>query len=304
MTLMLGAHLPAAGGLCRAVEQARNLECQALQIFAKSPRQWQGPVLTAEDARTFRRACREAGIQVVASHAAYLINLAAGDPDMLRRSREAMADELERAAMLGCRYAVVHAGAATGYEPDSISSGAAAECLKESLVELLRGSRGSRVLLAVENTAGQGSCLGANIRELGALLRSVRAPRLVLCLDTCHLLAAGYDLAGPQGLARVLAELDDSGAAGLLRLMHLNDSMFPLASRRDRHQHLGEGCIGTAGLRRVLRHPRLCHLPFLLETPEMETRVAGNLETARRLAAAATGGASHGQPAGKTSRQN
>lgn len=281
--LRLGAHMSIAGGLPRAVERAREVGATALQVFVKSANQWAARPLPAGEVAAFRSRAREAGVdRHTLAHASYLANLASPDPGLWERSVRAVALELDRCRALGIPYLVVHPGARGGDGEE-----AAIERVARALDRLhLRGRRGA-VRLLLENTAGQGTALGASFEQLGAILERARSGRWVgICLDTCHALAAGYDFRDAAGYRKTLEALDR--AVGLERLcaFHLNDSKGDLGSHRDRHEHVGRGRVGLDAFRRILKDPRFRDLPMVLETPKgddlAEDRV--NLRVLRSLA--------------------
>jgi len=264
--VLLGAHVSTAGGMCNALAAARELGCEAIQVFTRNQRQWSGKPLDAEDARAFR-----ARAPVAVSHASYLINLCATDPVTLERSRAALVDEIERCAQLGIPYLCIHPGSHVGAGEE-----AGLRRIAESLKLGLKQTLGKRVIVLLENTAGQGSNLGYDFSQLAWLRRRVRSRRVGFCIDTCHAFAAGYDPGDVDGLIAGL---------GLehIRAFHLNDSKFPRGSRRDRHEHIGEGEIGAAPFRALLRDRRLSELPGLLETPGGFHGYRQNLDRLRRM---------------------
>lgn len=257
----LGAHVSVAGGMATAFGRAETLGCTAIQIFVKNANQWRGKVLEEPEVEGFRTARAGSCVGPVAAHASYLINLAATDPAILDRSREALADELVRCARLGVEGLVLHPGAHLGAGEE-----AGIERVAASLDEVLSVvPEGPRVLL--ENTAGQGSCLGHRLEHLADIrARLARPHRVGVCLDTCHAFAAGYALHEPSGREDFLAEVE--GLLGLHNLgcLHLNDSVKPFASRRDRHAHIGEGEIGLDLFAWLLTEPRLANTAMVLET--------------------------------------
>jgi deoxyribonuclease IV len=258
---MLGAHLSIAGGLALAVDRARATGCEALQIFTKSVGQWRARPLDELDVARFRRAVKGSGLGAAVAHASYLINLAASSPTLWRQSVDALSIEYERACRLGLDALVLHPG-----------SGPAAEGLPRvaaALGEVLAGRPRGRTSIVLEHTAGQGTNLGHRFEHLADVLDRVRWTRRIgVCLDTCHLWAAGYDLASPQGYARTLRELETLIGLERVAVVHLNDSRKPFGSRVDRHAHIGEGTIGLSAFARVLNDPRLARVPMLLETPK------------------------------------
>ena len=282
----LGAHVSVAGGLPRAFERGRPLGCTAMQVFVKNASRWQGKVLEEDEVAAFRAARalwidQWNGAPLVA-HAAYLINLAAGDPVVRARSRAGLADELERCARLGVDRLVVHPGAHGGVGPAKGIRRVAAS-LDAVLKERLRG--GPRVLL--ESTAGQGTCLGWRLEQLEAIIAASRYPEdLAVCLDTCHLHAAGYAVDTPEGIDAVLAEACARFGRERLACVHVNDSKYPRGARRDRHANLGEGTIGRDAFAHLLRAPELAQVPLIVETPDDDEQGhARDLALLRELAA-------------------
>jgi len=280
----LGAHVSAAGGPAAAVGRGAALRCTALQIFVKSPSQWRARPLAEAEARAFREARAASGIGPVVAHAAYLINLAAAPGETLERSRAALADELGRGAALGLDALVLHPGAHLGAGVEAGLARVAAS-LDAVLAEVPAGA--PRLLLEV--TAGQGSVLGARLEELERIVAlAASGERLGVCLDTCHLFAAGYPIDEEAGHEALLAELERRLGLARLGAIHLNDSTGPRGGRRDRHANIGEGQIGTAAFRRLLLDRRLRKVPMLLETPLGDDGEghARDLATLRRLAGA------------------
>jgi deoxyribonuclease IV len=257
-----------AGGLPRAVERAVAHRCDAFQIFAKNASQWRGRPLLREEARQFRARVQAARLRPVVSHASYLINLATTDRTLLRQSMEAMGDELDRAEALGLLGVVLHPGCYTvGSEADGLAS------IGESLLELLRARRRGATMVLLEQTAGQGTALGATFEQLASIIaRMDDHLRVGVCLDTCHLLASGYDIVSPEGYASTFKQFERLIGFERLKVFHLNDSKRPLGSRVDRHEHIGEGCLGLEPFRRLINDPRFHGLPMLLETPKTEGR--------------------------------
>ncbi|MEO7794985.1 MAG: deoxyribonuclease IV [Thermoanaerobaculia bacterium] len=259
----LGAHVSVAGGVAEGVRRGTELACDALQIFVKSPSQWQSKPLAPEDALAFREAHAASAIGPVVAHAAYLINLAAPDPQILAKSRAALADELRRCAALGVAALVVHPGAHLGAGEEA---GLAAIARSLDAVEAELGDCPTRILLEI--TAGQGTVLGSKLAHLASIRAQAESrERLGICLDTCHALASGYAIDSAAGWDDFLAELDTVVGFDLVGCIHLNDSVGACGSRKDRHANLGEGCLGLEPFRRLLAEPRLRHAPMILETP-------------------------------------
>jgi len=263
-----------AGGLPRAVERAVVHRCQALQIFAKNASQWRGRPLPAEEIGEFRARVKAAGIAPVVSHGSYLINLASRDAALRRQSLEAMGDELDRAEALGLLGVVLHPGC---YTAGDAAGGLA--LIADALLELLRARRRGRTMVLLEQTAGQGTALGASFGELAAIIEAMHGhARVGVCLDTCHLLAAGYDICSPEGYAATFKQFGDLVGFDRLKVFHVNDSKKPLGSRVDRHEHIGHGCLGLEPFRRIVNDKRFRGLPMLLETPKAEGRAKGAIE--------------------------
>lgn len=278
---LLGAHVSTAGGLATAFARGRELGCAALQIFVKSPSQWRGRTLSADEVATFAAARAESAALPLVAHAAYLINLAAPDPAVLAKSRAALVDELERAAALGLAGVVVHPGAHLGAGEEA-GLDAVARSLDAVLAELPEA--GPRLLL--ELTAGQGTVLGSTLEQLRAMRdRAARPARIGFCLDTCHAFAAGYALDTAAGVDEFLSAADRVLGLELVACWHLHDSVGARGSHRDRHANIGEGAIGMAGFRRLLEAPALAAAPMILETPfgDDELGHARDLATLRGL---------------------
>jgi len=292
--MILGAHLPTSKGFLAALQQARELECGCLQIFSKSPRQWQAPPLEPAKADAFKAAWRQARLAPLVVHDSYLINLAAPDDEVRAKSVEAMIDEVERAEALGCQFLVTHGGAHLQKEkeagtpavaPVTAAEEAGLRRLAASLRTVLERTPEVSVRIALENTCGQGTCLGGPFEHLALVLDEVCSDRMAICFDTCHAFAAGHDVATADGIEATVAAFDHIVGLDKLVVIHLNDSKGELGRHLDRHEHIGQGCIGREGMARIVNHPRLQGLPFILETPESETMIRTNLETVRALRA-------------------
>jgi deoxyribonuclease-4 len=263
----IGFHAPIKGGVHNALIVAKDTGCDTVQLFSRNPRGWLAKPLTREDARLFRKTRRQAKISPVLIHCNYLVNLAAADDVMLQKSRTSFREEVERALLLGVDYVVVHPGSARGAcEADGIAL--CAESLKIACAGLQFGSL--RILL--ENTAGQGACIGHRFEHLNEIMRNCSKLPLGVCLDTAHAFTAGYDIREEDGLEALLQRLQKTVKTRNIRAIHFNDSRAPYNSRVDRHWHIGEGHIGADALRRVARHPKLKHAAFILETPYDDPR--------------------------------
>jgi deoxyribonuclease IV len=280
---LLGAHMPTAGGLKNALLAGKEIGCTAVQLFTSSPRQWNHPPLKEEEVAAFHAARVATGIPVVVAHDSYLINLAAPDPYVLERSRHAFRGELDRAEQLGISWVVTHMGAHLDQgEADAVAR--IIESLKAVLAET--DEVGYRVGIALETTAGQGTGLGWKFEQIGEILRGVGPhPRLGVCLDTCHIFVAGYDLRAQDAYEQTWETFDRLVGLEHLKVIHANDAKKPCGSRVDRHEHIGDGEIGLEAFSRLVTDPRLAHVPIIIETPDSETMHRVNLQRLRRLVA-------------------
>ena len=278
-----------AGGLPRAIDRAVVHGCEALQIFAKNASQWRGRAIPPEEVREFRAKLKTTRIEPAVSHASYLINLASADRGLRLQSIEAMGDELDRAEALGLLGVVLHPGCYTiGSEADGL------ELIADALLGLLKERRRGRTMVLLEHTAGQGTALGCTFEQLASIVAKTGDHRRIgICLDTCHLLASGYDIVTAEGYAATFRQFGRLVGFDRLKVFHMNDSKRPLGSRVDRHEHIGAGCLGLEPFRRIVNDPRFRHLPMLLETPKGEGKARGpivadpldvrNLRALRRL---------------------
>jgi deoxyribonuclease-4 len=280
---LFGAHMSIAGGYHRALLAAQALDCNTVQIFTKNNNQWYAKDLLDEEIQTFRRTLRRSRLRFPLAHDCYLINLASPDEALYRKSVEAFVVELQRAERLGLRYLVTHPGAHMGSgEPVGLARVAAA------LDEIHLRCAGYRVKVLLETTAGQGTSLGWRFEHLASILKAVSDPkRLGVCLDTCHVFAAGYALAPAAEYGKTIKEFDRVIGLRCLKAFHLNDSLKPLGSRVDRHAHIGEGHLGLEPFRLLVNDPRFRNRPMILETPKEDgdrTNLdAVNLGTLRKL---------------------
>jgi deoxyribonuclease-4 len=263
-----GAHQSIAGGYARAVERAVETGCECLQVFTRNINQWKTTPIEPADAAAFRAAVKAAGLRLVVAHDSYLINPAAADATLRRKSIAGLVEELERAELLGIPWVVAHPGAA-GEQPVARAVKRAATGIADALAE----TAGLEAGILIETTAGQGSCLGASFAEIGEMLavidaRPGLARRVGVCLDTCHVFAAGYPLAPQAALDDTLAAFDEAIGLERLKLIHANDSKKEQGSRVDRHEAIGKGKIGRAAFELIVNHPRLAGIPLVLETPK------------------------------------
>ena len=279
MTTRIGAHC--RGGLAGAVRTALEIGAEAIQIFIGSPQTWKRAIPDEATVAAFRSGVVEHRLGPVFVHGSYLLNLAAGDGPIRERSIDTLNWQLREADRAGAAGLIFHPGACGTCEP-----ALALRRVLEGMVIALDGYSGSCRLL-VETTAGQGTTIGSKFEDIGFLLRELgRDDRLGVCADTCHLLSAGYDVASRDGLERTLDDFDRLVGLGRLHAVHANDSKTPLGSRRDRHANIGDGHIGRAAFRRMLRHPELRPLPWILEVPGLEERGPdrASIDLLRRLA--------------------
>jgi deoxyribonuclease-4 len=283
-----------AGGLPNAIARARIHRCESLQIFSKNASQWRARPLPAAEIAAFRRAARDSGIFPIVAHASYLINIATTAPALRAQSIAALGEEVDRAEALGLAGVVLHPGARMSASPEEALSLASA-----ALVQVLKERPRGKTMILVEHTAGQGSSMGASFEEIATMLGGVKnGRRLGVCLDTCHLLASGYDLCTEEGYDRTFQTFDKLIGLDRLKVFHVNDSKRPCMSRVDRHEHIGKGCIGIEPFRRLVNDTRFAHLPMILETEKSEWRERGkiaidpldemNLNTLRSLRERAT----------------
>lgn len=279
----MGIHTSTAGGLENAALKAAELGANTFQIFSASPRMWRARLPDSEQVRKLRAARERLDLSPLAVHVNYLVNLASMEPVVREKSIAAFRGELERAAIIGADYLVLHPGCYRGRSvEDAIASFAVA------LRDAAKDFRHGHLTVLLENTAGSGCAIGSRFEELQSireLAQDLTDLPIGYCLDTCHLLAAGYNIVTEAGLRRTIDQMSDFLGLGNVQLFHANDSKTPLGSRVDRHENIGEGKIGLKAFGRILRHPKLRSKPFILETP---VRAQGddrrNLNTLKRLA--------------------
>ena len=296
----VGAHLPLAGGMVKAVDRARAIGATCLQVFADNPSAWRRRPAPPPDLPAFRARLVEDDILPLAVHGPYLLNLAASDETIWGRTIEALAAELRMAAAYGAAYLNVHIGSHRGHGTE-IGVGRIAEAVRRVLAEVppvaidpLPLPAGFRPLpggplLVLENSAGGGDGLGGTVEELAAIQAAIGdagadTARVAFCLDTAHAWGAGYEISRPEQVERLLESLEAALGPGRIAMVHLNDSKAALGSHVDRHEHIGAGAIGPVGLRHILLHPSLSTVPFYLETPGMdESFDAVNMERVRAI---------------------
>ena len=279
---LLGAHMSIGGGVHRAIERSCSIECNAMQMFVKNNMQWFAKPLERAEIKAFIQHAQRCQLESVFAHANYLINLAATNPQFHANSLRALSEELIRADHLELPFLVLHPGAhlgageEAGLEKIVASIDAVHACLPKT-----------RTKIALETTAGQGSCLGDKFEQIAFIIENVQAPeRLCVCLDTAHVFAAGYDLTTEAATKKMFTEFDRVIGLDRLAALHLNDSKMPLGSRVDRHEHIGKGRIGLAAFRFIMRDRRFRKTPKVLETPKGKELLEDveNMKTLRLLA--------------------
>jgi deoxyribonuclease-4 len=263
----IGFHAPIKGGVHNALIVAKDTGCTTVQLFSRNPRGWMAKPLTLEDVLLFRKIRKQTKLSPVLIHCNYLVNLAAADDVMLEKSRASFREEVERALLLGADYLVVHPGSARGAcEADGIS------LCEKSLKIACKGLKFDSLRILLENTAGQGDCIGHRFEHLDQIMKDCPKIPLGVCLDTAHAFTAGYDIREEDGLGALLQRIQKTVGLKSVRAIHFNDSRAAYNSRVDRHWHIGEGHIGSDALRRVAQHPKLKHAAFILETPYDDPR--------------------------------
>jgi deoxyribonuclease-4 len=279
--ILLGAHMSIGGGVHRAIERSRSIDCTAMQIFVKNNMQWFARPLEREEIKAFVRHAQREQIEAAFAHSSYLINLAATNPQFHANSLRALAEELTRANQLELPFLVLHPGAHLGAGED-----AGIEKIIASIDAIWAVIPKVKTKIALETTAGQGSCLGEKFEHLAAIIENVREPeRLCVCLDTAHVFAAGYDIGHEAGVKKTFREFDRVVGLDRLAALHLNDSKTALGSRVDRHEHIGKGKIGLDAFRFIMRDRRLRKIPKVLETPKGKDLAedVANMKTLRGL---------------------
>jgi deoxyribonuclease IV len=279
--ILLGAHMSIGGGVHTAIERACSIRCTAIQIFVKNNMQWFARPFTCEEIFSFLNHTQRGELLSIFAHANYLINLAATNPQFHANSMRALAEELTRAHQLDLPFLVLHPGAHLGRGEET-----GLNTIVASIDKVLAEIPKVKTRIALETTAGQGSCLGHTFEQIAYIIENVREPeRLCVCLDTAHVFAAGYDIETEAGVRRMFAEFDR--AVGLERLvaLHLNDSKTARGSRVDRHEHIGKGRIGLDAFRFIMRNHRFHKIPKVLETPKAKDMAEDmmNLRTLRGL---------------------
>ena len=267
--MITGAHESVAGGLHLSLERAKHDGCAALQIFTKNSNQWREPELTPEKITAFKTLHAATGNIPVLAHTSYLVNLGKDDAALLTRSKDALIAEVNRSSALGIAFVVLHPGAHNGVG-EQIGIARVVECLSE----VLERTKGATARVLIENTAGQGTCLGCSFEQIAGIFEGVGQKetdaRMGVCFDTQHAFASGYDISTDKGYDETFKQFDKIVGLSRLKAFHLNDSKKPLASRVDRHEHIGEGNLGLHTFWRLLNDPRFATTPGVLETEPRE----------------------------------
>lgn len=279
--MYLGAHVRASGGVWKAIENGERLGCEAVQLFAGSPRTWRPTLYSDKDAARFQRARAASPIRFVLIHTIYLINLAGSNPEHYAKSVTALVGAVRAAEQLGAEAVVNHTGSHHG---DGFDVGLAR--VRAAFAEALDEIGDADVRILVENTAGAGGTMGVDLAEIAAIIDAVDGdPRVGVCLDTAHLFEAGVDFRTQEGLDALVADFERTLGRDRLVALHLNDSKTPLGSNRDRHENIGQGEIGADAFRRLLAHPYFDGLPGITEVPgyDGEGPDLQNMEVLRSL---------------------
>lgn len=278
--MLLGVHVSAAGKIYEAVDRAHALGCNIMQVFSRNPQRWRDSHLDPADIAEFRRRKEALKIKFVFIHIPYLINLASPNPRLYKGSIEAYVEDIGEAYKLGADYIVTHMGS-----HKDTSEPAGIRRLTRALNKITAATIDSPVGILLENTSGSGSWLGYKFSHQKKVIQGLKyKERFGLCLDTAHAYLAGYDLSSASGLQEFLARVDKTVGLDLIKLIHLNDAKDKLGSHRDIHAHIGKGHIGLEGMKRIINHPKLRDVPFILETPkDSDNADRVNLELVRQL---------------------
>ncbi|MFW6273809.1 MAG: deoxyribonuclease IV [Halanaerobium sp.] len=264
--MILGKHVSISGGLDKSLKRASDIGCNSMQIFVKNPRGWKMREVDAAEVERFKENRKKYNINPVVVHAAYLINLASPKKDLWEKSISALKSEYFRSKRLGAEYLVFHPGSHTG---SGLEEGV--EKIAAGLNNILAEAEDNDTVILLENTAGAGTGIGEEFSELKLIIDKVnKAEKLGICIDTCHAFAAKYDLSQAEGLENLLNDIDNLIGLEYLKVIHLNDSKYSCCTNKDEHAHIGEGKIGIEAFKRIINHPDLKDLPFILETPWFE----------------------------------
>lgn len=271
---LLGAHMSIAGGIEKSLLRGHDLGCNTIQIFTKSSRGWRDKHLKESEIMAFHEAKKKTGIDPVISHCSYLINLASPDRKLYEKSIDSMFNEMERCESLGIAYLVVHPGS---HKESGELSGI--EKIAEAINILHRRTAGFRIKILLETTAGQGTNLGYRFEQIASIIEKMEEKsRIGLCLDTCHVFAAGYELRTKDGYRKIFQDIEEIMGMERLMAIHLNDSQNDCGSRVDRHEHIGKGMIGKEPFRWIMNDERFKNIPKIIETPKVENKDRDNLQ--------------------------
>lgn len=286
MSLKLGVHVSIGGGIQNSITNATNIGCTSFQIFSRNPRQWKAKVLEQKEASLFKENLIQSSIdsRAVVVHMPYLPNLAAPSSEMYEKSVSTLAEEITRCNLLEIPYLVIHLGSHLGKGEKNGTSQLVNACQRSFQIYEEKGFSKNNVKLLLENSAGQKNSIGSKVEDLEQILELLGTSEYGICLDTCHLFAAGYDLAADKGIYNLLDLVDDCIGIKRLKLIHLNDSKGDLGSRLDRHYHIGMGKIGENGFKTLINDNRIKNLPLIMETPIDSLRGdKENLDYVKRL---------------------
>lgn len=279
--MLLGAHMSIAGGVYKALEQGERLSCTAIQIFTKNANQWKGKSLEEEDINLFLSLRKKSRISKILAHNSYLINLASGSPALRTKSINALINEMERCRILSIPYIIIHPGAHLGIgEDEGINN------IVNSLNVIFEETYKWPVGIALETTAGQGTSIGCRFEHLSRIIDGVNdKERIKVCIDTCHIFAAGYDISTAEGYDAVMKEFDRIIGINKLVCFHVNDCKKGLGSRVDRHEHIGKGALGQLPFRLLMNDKRFADIPKIIETPKDKDMKndRGNLAVLRKM---------------------
>lgn len=264
--MLFGAHESIAGGVFNAIHRGKQATCDTIQMFNKSNSQWRAKELKQDEVDKYFEAIEETGVTVSVSHSSYLINIASPKPDLNKKSFLALKEEMERCELLKIPNLVFHPGS-------HVESGeeTGMDKIAENINKLFDQLPDGQTWLLLETTAGQGSNLGYTFEQLAYMIDRVEnKSRLGVCMDTCHIFAAGYPISDPKDFKKTIKNFDDTIGLDRLRIIHMNDSKKEFGSKRDRHEHIGKGCIGIEAFRNIVNDKRLKKIPMILETPKEE----------------------------------
>jgi deoxyribonuclease-4 len=278
-TISIGAHVSTAGGMRNAPENGVRLGCECIQVFTRNQMQWCPKPLSEEEIRSYHGAFRESGLELALSHSSYLINLGSPDESKLVQSRVAFIDEIDRCEQLGIPYLVFHPGAHMG-----AGVRAGLMTIIESLRVVFEEKKSAKTRLLLETTAGQGSNLGCTFEQLAEILEGVKEKeRVGVCLDSCHVFAAGYDLRTRKTYEATMRHLEAVIGLDRIKAFHLNDSQKGCGSQVDRHAHIGKGCLGVSPFEMILNDPRFAGIPMVIEVPGDMEDYRQNLQILKKL---------------------